>query len=307
LLDWLLLREELAQAKGHVAVVTLDRAEFVRRAERAFELAERAERDRPHVGSSTALALDLFRQSIYWALRAQSGTPEQASIEAVWFAAEGAGLVGASAQAVELAEVSNAVRSNFVELAEGAAERQRELAKLLRRHARRLIRDAQAPQSQLEWTQLKRTSRLLLLALSVCLPIAAVFIWKNRDLARGVPWRTSSVEMECHPERSECGGASTNILFHTKFEDSPWFEYDFGKPLDFSSVTIRNRTDYRPELAVPLVIEASDDHKNYRELARRKEVFQTWHTSFAPQRARYLRVRALNKTFLHLETVKVQP
>ena len=48
------------------------------------------------------------------------------------------------------------------------------------------------------------------------------------------------------------------------------------------------------------------DHQHYRELARRIDVFKTWRSTFATQHARYLRVRAFKKTFLHLEAIDVQ-
>jgi len=306
-LDWLLVLSEISQAAEGAALLTPERREFLRRAKVASELAAQARRDRLESGSTTALALDLFRQSIYWALRAQGPPNGQTSVEAVWSESQDAVLASVKAGEGELAELTSIFRSTFIELAERSPERQRALAKLCSRSSARLIVSAQKPLWRLEWARMKRVVRVLLVVLPTPLLILATLWWQNRDLARGMPWHTSSVEMECHPDRSECGGNPTNILFHTKLENSPWFEYDFGSPLQFSSVTIRNRTDYRPDLAVPLVVEASDDRKTYRELARRREVFLTWHPHFATQRARYLRVRALSKTYLHLEAIKVQP
>lgn len=307
-LSWLLAQDDLSQARQAAAELTAERREFLRRAKLAFDLGvDVAHSDGSEPGSRAAVVLDLLRQSMYWALRARGSAASEASVEAVWSASEDSLLSDLDAPKAELAELSKALRSNFIELADGSPERQRDSAKLLKRYAARLIRDAQRPDRQLEWAHLKRIARILLLVVPVCVALAAAVLWKNRDLAQDMPWRTSSTELVCHPEKYECGGATTSILFHTKLEDSPWFEYDFGKSLEFSSLTIRNRTDYRPELAVPLVVEVSDDGKQYREIARRMEVFLTWRPSFATQHARYLRVRALNKTTLHLEAIKVHP
>lgn len=305
--DWLLLRSEIARAAQVAGEFTPQRAEFLQRAKLAFELAELARRDHLQAGSDSALAMELFRQSTYWALRVQHVASEETDPASVWLAGERNLLAGVDASSPEIAELRSNWSADFVALAQTAPERQRSLTELLARYATRALDDAQRPRWRLEWLKLKRVAHVLLVLLPVALVVAGAFLWPERNLARGVPWQTSSSEFECHPEKSECGGAVTDIFFHTKLEESPWLEYDFGKPTAFSGVKIRNRSDYRPELAVPLVVEASDDHKSYRELARRTEVFSIWRARFATEHARYLRVRALNKTWLHLEEVRVLP
>jgi hypothetical protein len=57
--------------------------------------------------------------------------------------------------------------------------------------------------------------------------------------------------------------------------------------------------------ATPLVIEAGDDQKSWRQLADRPDVFQVWKAKFPSTTARYVRVRATRTTLLHFDAVKV--
>ena len=90
-------------------------------------------------------------------------------------------------------------------------------------------------------------------------------------------------------------------------EPSPWYQIDFGAPTTFSSATIINRQDAAMPLALPLVLEVSDDGKTFREVARRTELFTAWAPTFAPQTARYFRARVDRTSILHLEAVRVHP
>jgi hypothetical protein len=127
------------------------------------------------------------------------------------------------------------------------------------------------------------------------------------DLAAGKPFTLSSKWADCHPEQNECGNFPTRIAFHTLSEQSPWYQVDFGAPTSFSSATIVNRQDMAMPLAVPLVLEVSDDGKTFREVARHTEVFTTWWATFPPQTARYFRARVDRLSTLHLEAVRVHP
>ena len=127
------------------------------------------------------------------------------------------------------------------------------------------------------------------------------------DLAAGKPWRASSKLFDCHPERIECGGVRTAILFHTNSENQPWFEIDLGAPTPFSAVTVRNRSDAAPERAVPLVLEVSDDRAAWRVLSTEADPFRVWKAKVGPVTARYVRLRATRETYLHLDSVKVHP
>lgn len=310
-LAWLLGQGELARAEAGARGLDHEQRECLRRAKLAFEMGEvaRAPGNVVRAGSPAAIATNLFRQASYWALLSQREAASQVPPSEAWGGAEPALLEVLSLSESERARVATIMSSSFVELAEGAAEEQTANEELMRRVARQLVGHVQAPVWRLEWVKLKRVARLGILgvlvvaALVVCLAVAL----RKPDLAAGKPWHTSSVGIVCHPEKSDCGGTATAILFHTKLEQEPWFEYDLGAPTTFSSLTVENRHDFGQDRAVPLVAEVSDDDQIFRQIAQRDEVFDTWRPSFPPTRARYLRLRVTRESILHLEAVRVHP
>jgi hypothetical protein len=128
-----------------------------------------------------------------------------------------------------------------------------------------------------------------------------------RNLLVGKPWKTSSTALTCNPGDHQCGGLTTDIFFHTNFEQNPWIEFDLGEPYRFSRMMVRNRQDMGPERAVPLIAEVSDDEKDWQMVVRRDDTFSDWEVSFPAKTARYFRLRADKKTWLHLEGVELYP
>lgn len=306
--DWLLVRKELARVRAEAARFTPEQREFLRRAKVALELGEvaLAPGNAVRSGSTAPLAANLFRQAVYWALLAQGAQTEKVSPEQLWTRTDRSILDSVAGNEGEYAYFTIAMRSTFIELADGTEEAQRAGALRLRVAARRLVVASQRLLWSVEWAKLKRIVRV---ALAVLIPAAAIFLlWPAKaDLAKGATWRVSSVGTECHPEKSDCGGVKTDILFHTNLESNPWFEYDFGAPLAFSSLTVKNRSDFGPERAIPLVVEVSNDDKSFKEVARRDTTFDVWKPSFTTQRARYLRLRVARDSILHLERIAVHP
>lgn len=309
--NWLFARTELARAREAVGHLTAEQREYVRRGKVAFELGELALAPGNAVrsGSTAPHAANLFRQALYWALLAHAPQHAHQAPEAVWAAVDAELLKPLALKDDEFARLTVAMRSTFVELADGTPADQRATAELLRRTANRLVTNSQRVLWALDWAKTKRLLRLFAFATACLIPVAlTIALWPPKpDLAKGKPWHTSSIGIECHPEKSECGGVTTDILFHTKLEPNPWFEYDFGAPIAFSSLTIRNRSDYGPERAVPLVVEVSNDDKKFQEIARRNDSFSTWKPSFPTQHARYLRLRVARESMLHLEAIQVHP
>jgi hypothetical protein len=204
------------------------------------------------------------------------------------------------------------VEAGFTEPADLTPTEQRPVAHRLERFASRLITAGDQPLARVQEAKMQRffgVALFIVCAISIVILFTAGIrrITKKPNLAAGKPWTASSEYATCHPDVGECAGVPTNVFFHTKSEDNPWFEYDFGAPLRFSSLTIVNRQDGVPERAVPLIVEVSNDKKTYSEVTRSTETFDTWRPKFAPQQARYLRLRIPRATFLHLEKVEVHP
>ena len=72
------------------------------------------------------------------------------------------------------------------------------------------------------------------------------------------------------------------------------------------SVITYNRWDCCVERAVPLVLELSLDGERYWEAATRRDPFYVWSATFAAQRARYVRLRVIGPSTLHLTRVEIR-
>ncbi len=311
ILGWFLLRSQIAHARAEARGTSDEQSVYLQRAKVALEFGNVALEPNNVVasGATAPLAPSLFQQALYWSLLVKDPAVAASSPAAAWASAAPSTLASLASNDAELAQIGAAMQATFVELEQGSPEARRATAELLRRSATRLITSSESVSWQLEWLKLRRLSRIAL-GVALCLaPFALAFVFwpKKPDLAKGKPWHASSSLAECHPAKSECGGVTTDIFFHTREESNPWFEYDFYAPLGFSSLTIRNRSDYGAERAVPLVVEVSNDDRTFHEVARRNESFSTWSPSFPTQHARYLRLRTARVSLLHLEAVEVHP
>jgi hypothetical protein len=157
--------------------------------------------------------------------------------------------------------------------------------------------------------ELRRLAVLALLCgLAAVLSVALVrLVVEPVDLANGKRRTQSSVLPDCPIERGICTGAPTRIIFCTQQELRPWYQIDLGQLTDFSRLTVVNRSDMLPERAVPLVAQVSDDGKNWREVARQNDTFDTWRAALGKQRARFVKVYVDRETIFHLDAVRVHP
>lgn len=96
------------------------------------------------------------------------------------------------------------------------------------------------------------------------------------------------------------------MFFQTQEEKEPWLEIDLGREVPFDEVEVTNRSDCCPDRAVPLVVEVSRDGVHFKEVSRRMDTFSVWHSRFARQTARYVRLRVLRRTIFHLDQVAVR-
>jgi hypothetical protein len=242
-----------------------------RRAREALALGERVEEPTEpfEAGPDAARAAELYREAAHWALVALGRSDERAQ---PW--------------------------------PEPAAE--------LRSFAEALVTEACADEAALQRLRAQRWRRL-----SLCLLLLAFGVFRlvlllrdgieqSTDLAAGKPWRASSEAMRCDPQARRCGDyLGMTIFFHTQNERSPWLEIDLGQLQKISRVRVRNRTDCCSALALPLVVELSQDDKSWRAVGRRENNFRTWSARFEPSEARWVRVRVDGESTLHLERVSV--
>ncbi|HYO93888.1 MAG TPA: discoidin domain-containing protein [Polyangiaceae bacterium] len=301
---------------------------YRQRALSAQALAERAREPSSAFvhGAPDALLCDLYRQSAYWALLALT-TPPLAP--ATTLDAEGAGLVPDPATLFSSSDAALLLRAaggrealltierifmsgTFDQIAEWDREQQAASLWDLRRFARALLLEASADSEARRRSRVVRWLRVGVVVGLLVLCAGGVFLWmaareQRLDLARGRVWRTSSVGAQgCRPPLQECDEAH-GFFFHTEDEKAPWIEIDLGKPTSFSSVRVVNRLDCCQARATPLVVEVSDNQATWRELAGQASTFKSWKATFPAARGRYVRVRAVKKTILHLAQVRVLP
>jgi hypothetical protein len=72
-----------------------------------------------------------------------------------------------------------------------------------------------------------------------------------------------------------------------------------------SSVKVQNREDCCSDRAVPLLLEVSSDGKQWKQLARKNDVFTTWTAEFSSVEARWVRLRLARKGMLHLAGIDI--
>jgi len=289
-LEWLTRRDALGEAMRHAAS-SAGKLPFLHRA-RAASRAGDALLDPPDASrSNPSAAMTLFHDAAYWLAktelpRAVTGSPV-APLPAV---------------------LADYEAGTFAEL---ALETQLGAARGAQRWLASALDAAELEGFAVTRLRVERFIRLVFAAAVVAGILFGIGNWisnlGNLDFARGKPWRASSTYDTCDPEKHRCAGHRTDIFFHTQDDASPWLEIDLQRNQRFSRVDVRNRSDLYPERAVPLVIEVSTDGTNFWQVAQKKDSFDVWKAKFAPQVARYVRLRATRKTFLHLERVAVRP
>ena len=272
-------------------------------------------------GPAGALACELYRESIYWSLCSQrarrgelSTQPDPSSagaLGALWAELERAVPQPSDADLTE-ARV-DFVERTFVDFAELGPAAQEESARRLARVAGSLLAASSTTRQEIDAVWFKRTLRLgaiALVAVAALVGLSMLGTWReaSKDFAQGRPWRASSTYgvVGCRSPAQTCA-ESPSYFMHTQQEEGPWVEFDLGVPELVASVRIDNRKDCCAERAAPLVVELSTDKHRYTEVARRTDTFSTWKPEFEARPARYVRVRAVGRTILHLSRVKVLP
>jgi len=304
-------------------------AELLRRAWLSVELAQRALSPVPRLlaGAADGPARELCRQAVYFGLaaereitRARAAPAESAppaaedtpTFAALWAGAPRQLLLDAAMGDGPLRALEASLKvEGFAEFAELAVEEQARQARDLLAFARTMLAAVEAPRVRLDklvTQRLVRTGGTFLLLVGLAMALLAVRSWRDRerDLARGRPYKTSSQypAVGCKSPDQDCP-ESPFFFFHTSDDERPWIEIDLGGKRHITAFRIVNREDCCADRAVPLVVEVSVDHKTWREVARRTETFSTWSKDITPVTARYIRAMALRKTALHFHRFSV--
>jgi hypothetical protein len=180
----------------------------------------------------------------------------------------------------------------------------------LRRLARRLVRAAETTQFGVAHLALQRALRPLAALAIVCAAALAVvgtvrWIRTPHDLAHGARWRASSA-FEGYVSTGTLDEVQpAHLVFHTVQEHEPWIEIDLGSRRTIHAARIVARQDCCRDRTSAGVIEVSDDQLTFREVARWGRPFKVWNPSFAPTRARFVRLRQLNDNFFHLSAISI--
>jgi hypothetical protein len=124
------------------------------------------------------------------------------------------------------------------------------------------------------------------------------------DLAAGKPFRLSST----WPGWAACvaNNGCNGLLLHTETENNPWVEIDLGARQEVHRIEVINRGDCCADRATPLAVEVSTDGSSWSEVARSVQDFGSWKTNFPPHVARYVRLRVLKRSVLHLQAIAVR-
>jgi hypothetical protein len=256
-------------------------------------------------GPSLPLSLSLYREAAFWALIAQQPSSTASTLGQAMDAVPSEVLVFAAGSPEALEHVKSVlVQKTFRETAADHPDIQRADARVLRAFVAALIDRVLGLERRLGQLRVQRVVRL---GLGVVLLLGSVLggfslysaFSRGPDLAAGKPLRTSSTNAGVAIE-------PRNYLFHTQDEHAPWVEIDLKQPQQFSTVDVINRRDCCQDRVLPAVIEVSKDRTRWKEVSRRTESFSTWHAKFAPQTARYVRVRVARRSILHLAGIAVR-
>lgn len=163
-----------------------------------------------------------------------------------------------------------------------------------------------------------RLGRIRLLQLALVLGVlgvlagaiaGGVYGWKiyerGVNVARGAKVQTSALKDKKATADAVVDGDIKKLAFETRNQNQPWIMLDLGAPKNIHEVWVHNRRDCCRDAAVPLVIDVSLDNKVFQQVAKRDKPFKTWAASFPLIQARYVRLKTLKTSTLHLNEVEV--
>jgi hypothetical protein len=272
-----------------------------------------------HPGSE-ALACELYREAIHWALLAHDGAPpaeaaRDAGLETLLERVDVGLLSRAAGGDAALAELRRELASStYREFAELTPSEQQKLAARLEAFCRGLIEPLGGLRQRLERVWVRRALHVLVL-----LGVVVGSVWTARslaahferqsDLAPRASWKTSSSYPVggCRSPQQHCPGGE-GYFFHTNQETNPWVMFDLHREREVSGVEIDNRLDCCLDRASSLVVEVSNDQRRWKEVVRHTGEFMTLRRHFKTVKARYVRILIPQQNaILHLSQVRIFP
>jgi hypothetical protein len=320
-LEWFWRGATLAKRKQALPHFGERATELVHRAHVSADIARIALMPaEPLEASAEPIASELYRQSAYWSACALSfghaAKVSNGALPEVWSTLDDSFLQQGTTDAERLEHLRGCLRDgSFVYFADLPEVELRATCLELRKLAEVLLAkldERTRVVKAVRWQRVWRLSLILVLLLSVA--EGSMLLREARqehsDFAHGKPWRASSTfeqERGCESPEQTCS-ENTGYFMHTREERNPWVEWDLGRPQRISLVRVENRHDCCFDRAVPMVVEISTDHRKWRQVARRNDEFSSsWEASFDTVPARWVRLRVLKKSFLHLARVSIFP
>jgi len=311
--EWLWLPAALRHAR-QIPPLPASAKQWAARARSSFELARRLlSVEMRAEDQAQASANELYRNATYAALLAltPAAPPNEGNgySEAVWDRLGEALSLTDFGRPVTDTLATSLRRGSPLYFAELPADEQVAIGAELSALADALLRRAEFPERGATAIYVKRVWRvaaLFMLVTTALVGCRSLYLWRA-DLALHKPWKASSTLAKsggCRSPAQDCGQL-LGTFFHTEEEKSPWLEIDLETARAIRQVEVQNRTDCCADRARPLTIEVSTDHHLWQTVGRQDEEFSTWNARFPTVQARWVRIRALKTTFLHLKRVRV--
>lgn len=158
---------------------------------------------------------------------------------------------------------------------------------------------------------LQRMRRIAIAA--ACLALLATVAFRDRlgdffgvgEVSLGARWVASS-HYGFYRMNGILGHSEAPFFFHTEVEPSPSLEIDLRRTFEIRRAIIENRRECCIARAVPMVIETSQDHVNWMTVAKQPLPFETWRVDFGRRPVRWVRLRVLRRSTLHLSDVTLR-
>jgi hypothetical protein len=306
ILEWIFRGAALRDARAGLRPAADPREVAARQAKLVLEVARRTAEPAEALppGGQEAVLLGMYRDAVYWALAAKrtDASEPPADLRALWDASNPQLAAGSPPDN----ESSAALRKTLLDdySPRSLAVTNEDVARA-RAFAEALVWDLDATRRGIERVLVQRWLRVALAAaVLVALVIGGRVLMLGPNLAEVKPLRLSSTWSGwpgCVANNG-CNG----LLLHTETENNPWVEIDLGAPTKVHRIEVINRGDCCADRATPLVVEVSTDRAGWTQVARSDHDFGSWKTNFPPRTARYVRLRVLKRSVLHLQAIAVR-